>query len=135
MSEADDSHETDRKASSDTQLIATDVAALRNLAHQLKRMAPSADEHALRAILGKREALMDSIRRRLADKNAFEELQGVDNKVPVETHRLLYDVVSEILVLDRESARVLKQRAESVAAEIQKVRAGRKWRESAGLWK
>lgn len=104
------------------QAIAQDLEALRKLAMQLQRMAASADDTVLRAILGKREALLDAIRSRLAESNAAAADSGA--------RRRLSQTVAEIAEMDQQSARLLKERAVAVAAEIEKLRAGRKWRES-----
>jgi hypothetical protein len=125
MKKADSSHE---------RMMAADLAELRDLAHRLKSVASTADDPMLRAILGKREALMDSIRARLAEAGAFEPPE-VATDAGSDERRYLYDAVSEIVAMDRESARVLKDRADKVAAEIQKLRVGRQLRESARLWK
>lgn len=110
--------------SAPAQAMAQDFESLRKLALQLQRIAPTADESVLRAILGKREALLGAIRSRLA------EAESAARPADVGARRRFARAVDEISAMDRESARLLQERATAVAAEINKLRAGRKWRES-----
>ena len=116
-----------------------DLCSLRRLASQLRRRAPTADDHMLRAIMGKREALLDSIRASLGPASddvetprpaSFsEELALTDRQEEV-----IVETVHEIAALDGEAERILKDRAGELAAEIRKLKAGRKSRESYAKW-
>jgi len=108
---------------------------MRKLARQLNQMAPTADEHVLRAILGKREALMVSIRSLLAQSDTGREAIEPDGGAYAERKRSLREMVSEIARIDSESSRILAARSDEVAAEIRKMRAGKQWRENARSWK
>jgi hypothetical protein len=113
--------------------VAAELSELRDLSQQLRNVAATAEDHVLRAILGKREALMGSIRARLGEEGAPEE-SGADSGQAA-NGKLVFDTMIEIVDMDRESTRVLKARSAQVAEEIRKIRAGRKFRESARLWK
>lgn len=107
--------------------IAEDLRSLRKLAVQLRRLAGSADDQVLRAILGKRESLLVGIRVELAA--AAEKAESVKALANAEG-RGFAQIVAEICAMDQESSQLLRKRADDVAADIQKVRAGRMWRQS-----
>ena len=117
--------------------VLADVFALRRLATQMHKRAPGGDGHVLRAIMGKREALLGSIRSQLATEDAdiadvaladcLPEMSAVQQQLIVET-------VAEIAAIDRDTERVLSGRMSETVAEMQKLRAGRKWRESSQTW-
>jgi len=119
--------------------LVQDLRSLRRLASQLHRRAATIDSHMLRAIMGKREALLDSIRSCLApgadpsrppDPSSFAE----ELALSAQEKEVIAETVHEIAVLDREAERLLRGRAEALAAEIQKLKAGRKSRESYRKW-
>lgn len=135
----DDTQETDgaQAEASGAQAIAQDLETLRRLAARLHRLAPMADEHVLRVILGKREALLDSIRTRLAQAPAPAEpdvSKPAASEIGEPEQRQFARTLAEITALDRESEGLLKKRSGDTAAEIQKLRAGRHWRESSQRW-
>ena len=104
--------------------IAEDLEALRTLAARFRHLAPTAQERVLRAILGKREALLEAISTRLGrPEEPVERAEAGARKTA------FVQALSEVAALDRESERALGKRAENAAVEIQKLRAGKKWRQ------
>ncbi len=94
----------------------------------------------LRAILSKRESLLNSIKSLLSPAPDSEHLSEATPAPPTpETSsqfgRTIASTVAEIAAMDEESQRILRERAEKVAAEIQKLKAGKTWRESCPKWK
>ena len=119
--------------------IVADLCALRRLAAQLHKRASTAGDSMLRAILGKREALLNSIRARLspAAGNAEEapaerSADGAD--ASPERRGMIAKAVEEIAAMDRESERILGKRLAETTAEMRKLKAGRQWRESSQKW-
>lgn len=115
--------------------LAEDLVVLRNLAQQLHRMAPTADGPVIRAMLGRREALIGSIRARLAQSDALSDREQAKADLTSDERRSFREVISEIAEIDGRSARILTARSDDLAAEIRKVRAGKQWRENARSWK
>jgi len=112
--------------------IAQDLESLRMLAARFRHLAPTAQGRVLRVILGKREALLESISARLArPKDSGER---ADAGAALETARVpksaFAQALGEVMALDRESEGALRKRCEEAAAGIQKLRAGIKWRQS-----
>jgi hypothetical protein len=106
--------------------IAQDLKSLRLLAARFRHLAPTAQGHVLRAILGKREVLLESISTRLG-RLTGPAGHGADLG-PKKT--AFAQALGEVAAIDRESQGALRKRAEETAAEIQKLRAGKKWRQS-----
>lgn len=113
----------------DDRKVVSELSALRDLSQQLRSVAATAEDNVLRAILGKREALMGSIRVRLAEQEEEIAREGQSEK-----KKEIFKTISEIVDMDRESARLLKERAAQAAEEIKKIRAGRQFRESTRQW-
>jgi hypothetical protein len=111
------------------QEIAQELDDLRTLTARFRRLAPTAEPQVLRAILGKREALLGAIGARVGRLTqsandapaAAPETAGAQKAVFAETLR-------EVVVMDRESQAALKKRAVEAAEEVLKLRAGKKWR-------
>ena len=119
--------------------VVADLCALRRLAAQLHKRAATADDPMLRAILGKREALLNSIRAHLSPATGNAEdapgeclADGAD--VSPERRRMIAKTVEEIAAMDRESERILGKRLAETTAEMRKLKAGRQWRESSQKW-
>jgi len=114
------------------QEIAQDLDELRTLAARFRHLAPTAGEPVLRAILFKREALLGAIGTRVAQlaqsakaagAGAAPETVGAQSAAFARTLR-------EVTDMDRESQAALRKRADEVADEVLKLRAGKKWRQS-----
>jgi hypothetical protein len=105
--------------------IAQDLESLRILAARFRHLAPTAQEHMLRAILGKREALLDAISTRLG-----RQAEPADRADAGGQKSAFAQALREVAAADRESASALRKRSDETAAEIQKLRAGKKWRQS-----
>ena len=117
------------QAESPAKALASALTAFRKLALRLKRRAATADQQTFRAILGKREAILDSIRELVSPETATPVAElGQQEK------RLVGKTLAEVATMDAESERIIRERAGKVAAEIQKLRAGRKWRETSKQW-
>jgi len=114
--------------------LVKEFAALQRLARQLQQRAAEGDIHALHGILSRREAVLASIRKSvvaLEENHRSEEgspAPDLDDKTRQEIAQRLRDVAG----LDAASRQILEERAAAIAAEIQKIKAGRKWRESSG---
>jgi len=115
-----------------TQEIAQDLDELRTLSARFRHLAPTAAAPALRAILVKREALLGSIGAGIgrltqpaqsATAVAAPEIGGPQRAA-------FAQVLREVTAMDREAQAALKKRADEVADEILKLRAGKKWRQS-----
>ena len=124
----------------DRETMLRHLSSLRELSAQLHKRAATADEHVLRAILGKRESILNGIRTLLSPPaDAKRHSEATPQPVPVNAagaaEESFAENVKEIASMDEESQRILKERAEKVADEIQKIKAGRKWRESCPKWK
>ena len=117
--------------------VLADVFALRRLATQMHRRASGGEGHVLRAMMGKREALLNAIRSRIATEDAdIADIALADclPEMSAAQQQLIVETVAEIAAIDRDTERVLSGRMNETAAEIQKLRAGRKWRESSQIW-
>jgi len=120
--------------------LVREFASLHRLALQLQRRAADGDSHALHAILSRREAVLKAIRACLGPGDE-ETASGGENESPggpdphEEERRRIARTLREIVALDEASRRLLEQQAAAVVADIHKLRAGRKWRESSGKWK
>ena len=135
--EPESNDDTDKTAQATrTEALVQNLGALRKLAAQLNSHATTADEQMLRAIINKREVLLNNIKSLLAVEPVDgEPAEPVSFSEQLETagpeeRDAITKTVAEIAAMDREAERFLKDRAEKVANEIQKIRAGRKWRES-----
>jgi len=99
-----------------------ELEVLRRLAAQLQKRATAGDAHALRAILARREAVLDSIR------GLMNELQAAE--AGKETRDGAFGaVLDEVVAADAASQRLLKTHADKTAEDIHRLRAGRKWRQ------
>lgn len=116
--------------------LVRDLRSLRRLAGQLHRRAATADEHRIRAIMGKREALLDAIRDRIesADNASDAESFAMQLEVNAAEKETLAETVREIAVLDSAAEKILRDRAEELGADIRKLKAGKKSRESYRQW-
>jgi len=88
-------------------------------------------------MMGKREALLDAIRSRLATDDvdiADVALADCLPEMSAAQQQLIVETVAEIAAIDRDTEHMLSGRMNETAAEIQKLRAGRKWRESNLTW-
>jgi len=115
------------------------LRSLRRLAVQLHRRAATADDHILRVIMGKREALLNSIAAHLASKaKGAENVSGKNlppvSEMPPERRETIAKVVAEIVAMDKESEHVLRKRLSQTTEKMLKLKAGRKWRESVQKW-
>jgi hypothetical protein len=117
------------------QEIAQELDELRTLAARLRRLAPTAQEPVLRALLGKREALLGSIGARVGRLTqsakcaapAAPKTAGARNEVFSQTLR-------EVMAMDRESEAALKKRSDASADQVLKLRAGKEWRQNNPQW-
>jgi len=116
--------------------LVRDLRSLRRLAGQLHRRAATADEHRLRAIMGKREALLEAIRDRVesADETADRESFAAQLDASAAEKEAIAETVREIAVLDSAAEKILRDRAEELGAGIRKLKAGKKSRESYRQW-
>jgi hypothetical protein len=117
---------------SPTQEIAQELDELRTLSARFRHLAPTAATPVLRAILVKREALLGSIGTGIgrlmqpapsASADAAPEIGGPQRAA-------FAQVLREVTAMNRETQAALKKRADEVADEILKLRAGKKWRQS-----
>ena len=115
-----------------TQELAQDLDELRTLAARLRHLAPTAGEPVLRALLGKREALLGSISTRLGQPtpSAKRAGAGATPEIAGAQSELFAQALREVAALDRESEAALRKRADEAAYEVLKLRAGKKWRQS-----
>ena len=125
--------------SAEDHALVQDLRALRKLAEQSHRRAATADGSMLRAIMGKREALLDAIRGRVATKDEPPdppETTGFARELELTARdkEEIAQTVKEIAVLDSEVERILRTRADELGAEIQKLKAGKKSRECYKQW-
>jgi len=136
---APENAENKEETAGPAEALVRDLRALRRLAGQMHRRAASADGHMLRAIIGKREALLTSIRGHVSaapaalpamPADAFGRALGLS----AQEKEAISETLKEIMVLDAESDRILRSRAEELGAEIRHVKAGRKSRESYRTW-
>ena len=118
------------------QEIAQDLDELRTLSARFRHLAPTAQEPVLRALLGKREALLGSIGARVgrlaqaatsAGPVAAPEAAGAHKAVFAQTLR-------DVMDMDCESEAALRKRADAAADEVLKLRAGKEWRQSNPQW-
>jgi len=116
--------------------LVRDLRSLRRLAGQLHRRAATADGHRLRAIMGKREALLDAIRDRIesADQTPDAESFAAQLDASAAEKEAIAETVREIAVLDSAAEKILRDRAEELGAGIRKLKAGKKSRESYRQW-
>ncbi|MGD1001248.1 MAG: hypothetical protein ABSA67_11185 [Candidatus Brocadiia bacterium] len=114
------------------QEIAQDLDELRTLAARFRHLAPTAGEPVLRAILLKREALLGAIGTGVGrlTQSAKSALAGVTPEDAGAQSAAFARVLREVTAMDRESQAALKKRADEVADEVLKLRAGKKWRQS-----
>jgi len=114
------------------QEIAQDLDELRTLAARFRHLAPTAGEPVLRAILLKREALLGAIGTgvgRLTQAAKSAAAGGAPENAGAQSAAFA-QVLREVTAMDRESQAALKKRADEVADEVLKLRAGKKWRQS-----
>jgi hypothetical protein len=117
------------QAADAAQEIAQELDELRELAARFRRLAPTAKGPALRAILVKREALLGAISAGVSRMAQSAKESG--GPEPAGAQRGAFAaVLREVTDLDRESRAALRKRANDVADEVLKLRAGRKWRQS-----
>ncbi len=114
------------------QKIAQDLDELRTLAARFRHLTPTATEPVLHAILLKREALLGSIGAGIGrlTQSAKNQGAGAAPEIARERSAAFAHVLREVTAMDRESQAALRKRADEVAAEILKLRAGKKWRQS-----
>ena len=110
------------------QEIARDLDELHMLAARFRHLAPAAKEPVLRAILVKREALLAAISAGIGRVTQSAEDAAPENLGAQGT--AFAEVLREVTALDRESQAALRKRANEIADEVLKLRAGRKWRQS-----
>jgi hypothetical protein len=120
--------QTDKAAdAAPAQAVAQELDELRILAARFRHLAPTAKEPVLRAILVKREALLGAIS---AGIGRLTQSKGAAPETASAQKSAFAEVLREVTALDRESQAVLRKRANDVADEVLKLRAGRKWRQS-----
>ena len=123
--------ETDKTAdATPAQEIAQDLDELRMLAARFRHLAPTAGEPVLRAILVKREALLGSISTRVGRLTQSARDAGAAPETAGAQSAAFAQVLREVTAMDRESQAALRKRADEVADEVLKLRAGKKWRQS-----
>jgi hypothetical protein len=113
-----------------TQEIAQDLDELRTLAARFRHLAPSAAGPVLRAILVKREALLGAISSGIGQLAQSAKGAGAAPETAGAQNAAFAEVLREVTALDRESQAALRKRANEIADEVLKLRAGRKWRQS-----
>ena len=87
--------------------VMDDLRSLRRLALRLQRRAASADEPMLRALLGKREALLNSLSARLGEPHS----DGAPLSGLPESHReAIARTIEEIAAMDHKTRRALQAR-------------------------
>lgn len=116
--------------------LVRDLRSLRRLAGQLHRRAATADGDRLRVIMGKREALLNAIRDRVeaADEDRDAESFAAELEVNAAEEEAIAETVREIAALDSAAEKILRDRTEELGADIRKLKAGRKSRESYRQW-
>jgi len=113
-----------------TQEIAQELDELRTLAARFRHLAPTASEPVLRAILLKREALLGAIGTGIGRLTQSAKSAGDPPENAGEQSAVFAQVLREVTAMDRESQAALRKRADEIADEILKLRAGKKWRQS-----
>ncbi len=124
---------TDKAAeATPAQEIAQELDELRTLAARFRHLAPTAGEPVLRAILLKREALLGAIGARVGrlTQSAKGAIAGVAVVNAGAQSAAFAQVLREVTAMDRESQAALRKRADEIADEVMKLRAGKKWRQS-----
>jgi hypothetical protein len=114
------------------QEIAQDLDELRTLAARFRHLAPTAAEPVLRAILLKREALLGAIGTgvgRLTQAAKSAAAGGAPENAGAQSAAFA-QVLREVTAMDRESQAALRKRADEIADEVMKLRAGKQWRQS-----
>ncbi len=126
--------QTDR--SEQARALVRELELLRRLAVQLHKRASTGDTQALRAILCKREAVLDSICGLLASAEEPSTDAGqTGSATGAKTEESSFaQVLGEIAAADAVSYQRLQAHADKTAEEIHKLRAGKKWRESSLKW-
>jgi hypothetical protein len=112
------------------QEIAHELDELRTLSARFRHLAPTAGEPVLRAILLKREALLGSIGTGIGRLAQSAQSAGAAPENAGEQSAVFAQVLREVSAMDRESQAALRKRADEIADEILKLRAGKKWRQS-----
>jgi hypothetical protein len=112
------------------QEIARELDELRTLSARFRHLAPTAGEPVLRAILLRREALLGSIGTGIGRLTQSAKSAGVAPENVGEQSAVFAQVLREVTAMDRESQAALRKRADDIADEILKLRAGKKWRQS-----
>jgi hypothetical protein len=114
------------------QEVAQDLDELRALAAHLRLLAPTAEASVLRALMGKREALLGDIGARVSRMTTCAQRADADAApvVAAAQKAVFAQTLREVADMDRESQAALKKRADEAADKIVKLRAGKKWRQS-----
>jgi hypothetical protein len=99
--------------------LGADLAALRALSLQMRRLAVSSEPDTLRAVLARRETLLRAVRARL---DSLAPAAGSPFGAALDR------AIAEIADIDREATATLQLRAAAIADELAKLRAGREWR-------
>jgi len=108
--------------------LVRDLRSLRRLADQLHRRAATADGHRLRAIVGKREALLDAIRDRIGSADNARDAESLAAEKDA-----IAEAIREIALLDSATEKILRDRVEEFGADIRKRKAGKESRKSCRL--
>ena len=111
--------------------VAQELSALRNLTLKLHARAAHGDPKYLRTIAARREAVLDHIKEMLPGDDGDADL---DDSLSADEKKLVRDAVAEIRALDTKTELVLRERSGKIADELQKLRAGKRFRDISRRW-
>jgi len=114
-----------------TRAMAQELSALRNLTLKLHARAAHGDPKYLRTIAARREAVLDHIKEMLPGDDGDADL---DESLSAAEKKLVRDAVAEIQALDTKTELILRERSGKIADELQKLRAGKRFRDSSRRW-
>lgn len=112
--------------------VAQELSTLRNLTLKLQARAAHGDPKYLRTIAARREAVLDHIKEMLPGDDG--DAADPDDSLSAEEKKLVSDAVAEIQAMDTQTELILRERSGKIADELQKLRAGKRFRDSSRRW-
>jgi len=117
--------------------LTQELHALKALTEKLHRRAPHGQPHALRALVAQREAVIENLKDILnlspegADTSALARAIA---PLSADEKSRVHAAIAEIKAVNTQTELILRDRAENMAEEMQKLRAGRKLRTANRSW-
>ncbi len=112
--------------------VAQELSVLRNLTLKLQARAAHGDPKYLRTIAARREAVLDHIKEMLPGDDG--DAADPDDSLSTEEKELVREAVAEIQAMDTQTELILRERSGKIADELQKLRAGKRFRDSSRRW-